>query len=144
MFLGRKIYYDKLTGNVVLEIGERHGDIIETTIEQDFECFAELSQRVPETVGLIKLEYGQLKDNFRNCSSYRIDINKSVIDATAIVFSYDHPIPEPTLEEETLAVARNTQNGVETVSMDNLITMDMALEINNKLDAVIAHLNITL
>lgn len=92
--IGSKIYYDKLTGNKILEIGERYGNTIETTIEQDFECFAELSQRVPSTVGLIQLEYGQLRDEFMRCRGYRIDITKETIDHTAIVFSYDQPLLE--------------------------------------------------
>lgn len=93
--IGRKIYYDKLTGGIILELGECQGYLIETTIEQDFECFIELNQRIPSTVGLIQLEYGQLREEFARCSGYMVDTTKPVIDHTTIVFNYDQPLPEP-------------------------------------------------
>lgn len=58
MEIGAKIYYDKETGNVILNTGERSGSVVETTWEQDFSAYAVLNERVPSTVGMIQLEYG--------------------------------------------------------------------------------------
>ena len=60
----RKIYYELSTGNVIQEIGEREGSVVETTLDQDFESYASLNTRVKSTVGVIQLTYGQYADKF--------------------------------------------------------------------------------
>ncbi|WP_431809871.1 DUF4376 domain-containing protein [Brevibacillus agri] len=78
MKIGRKIYYDKVTGNVLVDTGERVGAVVKTTIEQDFEVYVALSERVPETVGCLQLEYGQDSDKFAQFR-YRVDPDKLTI-----------------------------------------------------------------
>lgn len=73
MEIGRKIYYDKITGNIILITSEMAGDVKETTIEEDFQVYKALSERNPETVGCIKLEYGQHREDFMNATSIRVD-----------------------------------------------------------------------
>lgn len=73
MEVGRKIYYDKLTGNVILDTGERAGDVLETTVEQDFQVYKVLSERNPETVGVIQIPYGQDREKF-GVYPFHIDI----------------------------------------------------------------------
>ncbi|MBE2934946.1 hypothetical protein HPJ99_06820 [Anoxybacillus flavithermus] len=84
--IGRKIYYDKLTGNVLLDTGERVGFVLPTTIDQDFESYEELKQRVRETVGVIQLEYGQYAEDFAQCNGYRV--NPETLE---LEFSYPDP-----------------------------------------------------
>ena len=64
MKIGRKIYYDLATGNVLLNTGEREGSVVETTLEQDCTSYVALSERVPSTVGVIRLIYGEYGDKF--------------------------------------------------------------------------------
>lgn len=71
--IGRRIYFDKQTGNVIVDTGERSGAVIETTVEQDFETYRALAERVPETVDYIQLEYGQYAQDFAECSGYRVN-----------------------------------------------------------------------
>lgn len=71
-FIGRKIYFDKLTGNVLVDTGERSGSVRETTTEEDFQTYLVLAERVPETVGCLQLEYGQDSDKFARYL-YRVD-----------------------------------------------------------------------
>ncbi|MEK3745859.1 DUF4376 domain-containing protein [Brevibacillus sp. FSL K6-0770] len=71
-YVGRKIYFDKLTGNVLVDTGERAGAVVETTQEQDFRTFTTLAERVPDTVGSLQLEYGQDADMFAQYQ-YRVD-----------------------------------------------------------------------
>lgn len=74
MNIGMKIYYDKATGNVIHNTGEYVGrGYVETTEDQDFTSIKELAQRVRETVGVIKLQYGQYSREFAQCDSYRVD-----------------------------------------------------------------------
>ncbi|MGO0058664.1 DUF4376 domain-containing protein [Brevibacillus fluminis] len=76
--IGRKIYFDKLSGNVLVDTGERAGFVRETTQEEDFQSYSALSERVPATVGCLQLEYGQDSDKFAQYQ-YRVDPEKLTI-----------------------------------------------------------------
>ena len=91
MEIGRKIYYQKATGNVLLDTGEHSGAVIGTTIEQDFQLYSALNGLNPDAIGCLQLDYGQLSDNFEGCYGYQIDITKNPIDATAIIFNLTPP-----------------------------------------------------
>jgi hypothetical protein len=65
MEIGRKIYYDKTTGNVYVDVVERSGDVVETTQEDDFQVYTALHGIDPITVGAIQLEFAQYADNFK-------------------------------------------------------------------------------
>ncbi len=84
--IGRKIYYDKTTGNVILDTGEKIGAVIETTIDQDFETYQALKERVRDTVGVIQLEFGQYAEDFAQCNGYRV--NPQTLE---LEFSYPDP-----------------------------------------------------
>lgn len=45
MEIGRRIYYDLANGNIIIDVGERSGDIVPTTIDQDIETYIALSER---------------------------------------------------------------------------------------------------
>jgi hypothetical protein len=91
MQIGKRIYYDKATGNVIVDTGERSGDVVETTIDQDFQSYVSLSERVPATVGLIQLAHGEYGQDFSECNGYRINPTTLQIE-----FSYPDPtIPDP-------------------------------------------------
>lgn len=100
MQIGRKIYYEILTGNVIYLTESRSGNAIETTTEQDFVMYAALHAYVPETVGCIQLDYGQYEDKF---GLYHYSVNK---DTGAIVWgdkiNPDISDPKPTLEQQLI------------------------------------------
>ncbi|MNI44873.1 hypothetical protein D3C73_992700 [compost metagenome] len=89
MEVGMKIYYDKATGNVILNTGEKAGNVIETTVEQDFKCYAALAERIPETVGIVQLAYGQYAQDFWESSDYRINV-----DTGKLEFNYSSFVQE--------------------------------------------------
>jgi len=106
MQIGRKIYYELSTGNIILDTGERQGDVIETTIEQDFQTYVALSQRVPETIGVIQLAYGEMSEDFAMAESYRVDLATK-----KLVFTYRDPsnpsappVKKPSYEERISAL----------------------------------------
>jgi hypothetical protein len=109
--LGHKIYYDKLTGNVILITGEMQGDVRETTKEEDFQSFVALQQRVPETVGCVQLEYGQYADKLGLYEFHVDPITEQMVWGELI--NPDTPLSKPTLEEQ-----------VAQFKEDNLILMD--------------------
>ncbi|WP_063848060.1 hypothetical protein NYE80_30945 [Paenibacillus sp. FSL H7-0357] len=87
MEIGRKIYFDKATGNVILDTGEMVGDVVKTTREQDFASFKVLNERVEETVGMIELEFGQYNVEFRE-SWGRFRVN---LETEELEFLYTNP-----------------------------------------------------
>ncbi|NLD18376.1 MAG: hypothetical protein GX666_12475 [Tissierellia bacterium] len=73
MQIGRKIYYEKLTGDVILITPEKFSGIA-TTKEQDFAMYEVLSIYNPESVDVIELEYGQYSSDFQTANSVRVDV----------------------------------------------------------------------
>ncbi|MFL0251240.1 hypothetical protein ACJDT4_12460 [Clostridium neuense] len=97
MQIGRKIYYLKSNGNIIVNTGECQGDARETTEDEDFKMYTVLQGLEQSAVGLIQLNYGQLTDKFISCTGYYVDITKNPIDTSAIVFSFT--TPEATLDQ---------------------------------------------
>jgi len=93
MNIGRRIYFDFSTGNIIQDTGERSGEVIETTTEQDSVSYAALAERVPETVGCLQLEYGEYAQDFAECNGYRVDVSG---ETPTLLFSY--PVPGETEE----------------------------------------------
>ncbi|MNW49254.1 hypothetical protein D3C74_266650 [compost metagenome] len=91
MQIGRKIYYDTLTGEVLIDVGEHSGFVRETTKDEDFSAYAVLAERVPESVGLIQLEYGAYALEFRTCNGYKVNT-----ETLELEFSY----PDPSAPQE--------------------------------------------
>lgn len=87
--LGRKIYWLKADGSIILEIGEREGWVLETTEEQDYEIYEELKGHSSEDTKCKKLEFGEFKDEFEKATSYTINP-----ETEEIIFDYT-PLPEP-------------------------------------------------
>jgi len=99
MQIGTKIYYDLATGNVILNIGEKEGGCVETTLDQDFESYESLSERVKSTVGVIQLTYGQYADKF-GVYYYNIDITTKLIVWGDLINVNNPPVvKEPTAQE---------------------------------------------
>lgn len=94
--IGRKIYFDKATGNVLVDTGERAGAVIETTLEKDFESYQALKGRVQETVGCIRVPYGQDRDNF---AKYRFHVDPTT---EKIIWDLTPPQREEEHHKQTL------------------------------------------
>ena len=71
--IGRKIYYEKTNGIILWDCGEKAGDVIETTLEQDTQFMPVLTLIDPEQLGRLQLEYGQFKDEFSRCRCYKVN-----------------------------------------------------------------------
>lgn len=108
MQIGRKIYYEKSTGNVIEDCGERNGLVKETTEDEDFQAYMSLQGRTKDSVGVIQLDYGQFTDKFNTCTGYCVDITKNPINASAIVFSFT--TPEANLEQIKQAKINELEN----------------------------------
>jgi hypothetical protein len=89
--IGRRIYYDVTSGEVIANTGERSGDVVETTVEYDIKVYKSLSERNLESFDYIELEYEQNAKDFAACYGYRVNP-----DTKQLEFSYPDPNkPEP-------------------------------------------------
>ncbi|APQ57721.1 hypothetical protein VK72_02560 [Paenibacillus polymyxa] len=70
---GRRIFYRKTTGEVLLIRGEAQGDVIESTIDDDFGFYPEIKALDRDQVGVLQLEYGQHTEDFALAIAYRVD-----------------------------------------------------------------------
>lgn len=73
MEIGKRIYYEKSTGNVILDKGEMQGSVIETTQPEDFAIFPGLLGKDPSSIDFLQLSYGERADEFDNMGSMRVD-----------------------------------------------------------------------
>lgn len=113
MEIGRKIYFDLETGNIIVDTGERQGSVVPTTVEQDIAAYKDLSERVIGTYAYIELAFGQLAQDFAESNGYRIIVGMipelpSAEGYKALEFSYpdsnnpgvDEPVYQKPLSEE--------------------------------------------
>lgn len=82
MQIGKKIYYELTTGDVVLTTLEKLNGI-NTTKEQDFVMYDALQAYNPEFIGVIQLDYGQYASDFLTANSWRVDLETG-----KLVFNY--------------------------------------------------------
>lgn len=128
MFIGARVYYDKATGNVIQEVGERSGGVIETTTEQDFTSFVTLSERVPESVEMIQFEYGIHKKDYEAGGIItRIDL-----ETMEPLFTYPDPIDPETPQEPRPALSKQ----VEALAQDNNLLKAQSSALSERADFV--------
>jgi hypothetical protein len=130
--IGRKIYYEKITGNIIQDTGERSGNVVETTPEQDFASYQALAERVPETVGLLQLEYGQYMEDFQKSSSVRVDVT---VAEPALLFSFPPELGEEQPEEPIYQpTTQQRLTSLETNSINTMIAVTESFEIQQAAD----------
>jgi len=122
MKIGRRIYYDKQTGNVIVDTGERQGDVVPTTVEQDFQTYRALAERVPETVGVLELQFGEYAADFAACNGYRVDVSG---ETPTLVFSY----PDPNEPEAPPVFQKPLLVRLEELREENLTIMEAIAEL---------------
>lgn len=86
MEIGRKIFYEKETGNIIVDTGEREGSSVYTTVEQDIASYIELSQRNRDTFDVIELPYGKYRQDFMVSNGRRVNLETMDLE-----FSYPNP-----------------------------------------------------
>lgn len=118
--IGSKIYYDNTMGNVLVDTGERSGDVIETTREQDFAAYKALSDRVQETVGCLELEYGECREDLSECNGYRVNV-----ETLELEFSY--PVPNETEPPQEPQYITPLSDRINLMESDNAgLTLELA------------------
>lgn len=117
MEIGRRIYYEKATGNIVLNIGDRSDSVIPMTIEHEFQSYLALSERNPDTIGVIELNFGELKQEFLESNSSRVNIETGKLE-----FSY----PDPNDPEAPPVYQEPLSSKVDNLELENaMLQMSM-------------------
>ncbi|WP_339194252.1 hypothetical protein MKY95_20950 [Paenibacillus sp. FSL P4-0176] len=128
MNIGARIYYEKSTGNIIVNTGQRSGDVIETTVEQDFYSYAVLAERVPETVGVIQLDYGQYAADYAQGGYIaRVDM-----DTLEPLFTYPDPVDPETPQEPRAALSKQ----VDALVQDNTLLKAQSSALSERADFV--------
>lgn len=122
-YIGKRIYYLKVDGRVVLDTGEAEGWVNPTTTEQDWEIYTELSKYNKSEVDFIELQFGEFKTEFTECTSYRVNV-----DTKQIEFDYT-PIP-PAPEVPTAPSLHERVDNLELGAEATQEALDMLLLAN--------------
>ena len=121
--IGRKIYYELATGDVILTVPEKHGqNAINTTKEQDFQMYDVLTARSPETVGVIQLDYGQYQAEFQSARSVKVDL-----ETNELLFEYPEYVPPITEQVNQLKIKNSTLEAENTNLKNRLQEAEQAI-----------------
>lgn len=116
VYIGRRIYFDVQTGDILVNTGERVGnDITPFTVEYESTIYTKLKDRDRETFDFIELEYGQYAEDFATCSGYKVDV-----ETKTLVFSYGG-------SEETPPVYTKPLTEQVKILESQLATQDLAI-----------------
>ena len=109
--IGAKIYYLKNTGNVVLHQGDVRGDIVESSFDEDYDNYILLKEYAKESIGCLKLEYGELGKLLADhkANSFKVDVSSSPHKLVFEWIDYDtgKPGEPPKSVEELIKEAEN-------------------------------------
>lgn len=122
-YIGRKLFYNKITGDVLKDTGELVGDVQEITYEADIIRYAELLNVPIGELAMISLPYGESADLFNAAGKVRIDPN------TLEVILYPYPsitVDKPVIKNDGLDTATIT------VSVADPVNETVLLEINEQ------------
>lgn len=100
--LGTKIYYLISNGNVILDTGDMMGCVVETSFDEDYNNYTDLSKYAKESIGCIKLEYGELGKLLEEhkANSFKVDISSQ---PHKLVFEWiDYDTGEPAKPPKTM------------------------------------------
>lgn len=100
--LGTKIYYLISNGNVILDTGDMMGCVVETSFDEDYNNYTDLSKYAKDSIGCLKLEYGELSKLLADhkANSFKVDISSQ---PHKLVFEWiDYDTGEPAEPQKTM------------------------------------------
>lgn len=104
--LGTKIYYLISNGNVILDTGDMMGCVVETSFDEDYNNYTDLSKYAKESIGCIKLKYGELGKLLADhkANSFKVDISSQPHKLIFEWIDYDtgKPVEPPKTMEELI------------------------------------------
>ncbi|OOM69663.1 hypothetical protein [Clostridium sp. BL-8] len=101
MQIKSKVYYNVVSGQVLLITSEMEGSCEETTKEQDMLVYPELVGKDSSTIDYIELPYGSIIQTFNLAKSYTIDVKTKKLNV--IYYTQD----ELTAIQQLLEIEKN-------------------------------------
>lgn len=93
MDIGKRVYFDIKTGEVILNTGERSGWVVQTTIEDDIRAFKVLSERNRDTFDFLEFEYGAHREQ-ESIGGYIVSVE---LETKSLIFEYPTPDEQPSV-----------------------------------------------
>ncbi|WP_054401705.1 hypothetical protein [Paenibacillus solani] len=90
MNLGRKIYWDSITGGIIIDRMEMEGSVRESTVEEDFQTYIKLAEKAPETVLGILLDHGKYSQDFDESVSFHIVESANPVEGITTLIGEKH------------------------------------------------------
>lgn len=100
--IGSKVYYLISNGNVILNTGDMMGCVVETSFDEDYNNYTDLSKYAKDSIGCIKLEYGELGKLLADhkANSFKVDISSQ---PHKLIFEWiDYDTGEPAEPPKTM------------------------------------------
>jgi hypothetical protein len=115
--VGKRLYYDKTTGEIIFEVSERtyFEDVTIPTIEQDILTFKILSERNRNTFDVLELPYGAYAQDFAECNGYRVN-------PQTLELEFSYPDPNATEPQDPVYVKPLTEQ-IEELRQENITTL---------------------
>lgn len=121
MEIGARIYYEKTSGNVIQEIGQRSGDVIETTQEEDFASYAALKERDPESLGVLHLDY----DAYSSDRAIGGVVTRINLESMEPLFTYPDPSNPETPQEPRPALSKQVEQLAAESNANQMALMEL-------------------
>ncbi|MFX3636273.1 MAG: hypothetical protein ACE3L7_29805 [Candidatus Pristimantibacillus sp.] len=119
---GKRIYYEKATGNVLVTTNDMQGDgVIRPTVEQDKLLYAAFKALNEEAYDYIELEYGQYAQDFADCDGFLVDLTGE----QKLLFSY----PNPSTPEVPQIYQQPLSEQVASLQANNLTLMEVVADL---------------
>lgn len=101
MNIGRMIFFDKITGDKIVDTGEYKDAILKKTADEQIATFKALSERNRETFDVIELPYGAYAQDFSEGRLIGVDLKTKTP-----IFEYPNPEnpAEPIVPPKPLSV----------------------------------------
>jgi hypothetical protein len=112
---GRRIYFDKSNGLVIVDTGEAEVYGERNTIERDIAVFPALSERNRDTFDVLELPYGAYAEDFRICNGYRVN-------PETLELEFSYPDPNVTEPQEPVYQKPLTEQ-IEELRQENITTL---------------------
>lgn len=104
----RRIFYDNLTGERIIEVGRGTGMIV-PAIERDIEIDERLSFRNRDTFDVLELPFGAYSQDFAECGGYRVNPTTKELEFA----------PKPITPEEPLVFQKPLSEQIAEVKAEN-------------------------
>lgn len=109
-YIGKRIYYLKVDGRVILDTGEAEGWVNPTTSDDDWRIYTELSKYNKSEVDFIELQFGEFKTEFAECTSYKVNVDTKTLEFDYTAKPEPPDVPHtPTVHERLDALEKTNE-----------------------------------